>query len=44
MKIATYEAFCLHYELDLTSDESREEYQKYIDMITFTDSLFLDVE
>jgi len=42
IKIATYEEFCAHYELDLSLDESKDRYQEYLEMLDFTNSLFAE--
>ena len=40
MKAATFEQFCTHYELDKNDENATTEFQKYLDNLAFTQSLF----
>ncbi len=40
MKAATFEQFCKHYKLDEDDKNSMTEYQKYLNNLAFTESLF----
>jgi len=42
MKKATFEEFCAHYQLNINLVSSHDQYQEYLEMLDFTNSLFSD--